>query len=659
MKKTLFSLLIILICFFALTACEETPAESEHQHSWGDWVVEKEADCKSEGELVRRCFECNEEECASISKLQHNQIIVLGKAPTCTERGCTDAVCCSKCDEVITPSIEIQKIPHEPTTVSGKPSTCTEVGYSESVSCSACGEIITPPEELEKEPHTPSDWIIVSKASCSKEGLKRKECTTCKIPIEEESTEKEAHTESGWRFEAVATCTKSGLKYKVCTVCSEKIKSEIDPMLEHSFKETVPYEAPTYQESGKKAHLKCTRCTAISLDGINECTANDVYLPKLDYINKGEKCPGIGAEHTMTNAPVAFVKTAEPDCDSWGYDVYECITCKAPVLTNWSESAHQYDLTVPIGKRDPGCETYGFWFYGCSVCGEPIDTDEGNLPIPNDAPEGSEWVSGGVLRLPKLGHAWDETKTNVTTPPTCTSTGLAVCFCVNCKDYYAVTLESLGHAWSDWDVVTTPTETSEGEKMRSCTRSICAITETKKIPPLDTVRFSCSVTGESGNSETYFTNGEKLILTIYHNAYNVDLCSIAIRLNYDSQTLSFVSGGILCDCTDSAGDLLFQPENCAIGGKNAGFVIVKAQTYGFGEAPYNKTLNGHGVFVTIVFEVKESAANGSSINISPALSGEVASGVHVMNGTEVDEVDIEFEELPVLWVPSGEWTPID
>lgn len=409
MKKTLFSLLIVLICFFALTACEEIPVEPEHQHSWGDWKIEKEADCQSAGELVRHCFECDEEETSAISKLPHKEITVVGKA-----------------------------------------SSCTEAGYTESVSCSQCGEVITPPEEIEKLSHIESDWITEREATCAREGREIKECTVCKELVEEKSIEKEKHTESGWRFEKVATCNQSGLKYKFCTACNQRFESEIIPMLEHDFKESISYKAPTYHEFGIKAHLKCTRCTAISLNGTDECTVNDLYIPMLDYINKGTECPGAGAEHTMTNAPIAFVKTVAPKCEEWGYDVYECITCEAPVLANWSKPSHKYDLAAPVAKTDPGCDTYGFWFYGCSVCGEPIDSDEGNFPIPNDAPAGSEWVSGGVLRLPMLEHKWDETKTNVTTPPTDNTPGKAVKFCTYCSDYFNVDLPALKGPVGTW-----------------------------------------------------------------------------------------------------------------------------------------------------------------------------------------------------------------
>ena len=179
-------------------------------------------------------------------------------------------------------------------------------------------------------------------------------------------------------------------------------------MLDHSFTEEIPYEAPTYYASGIKAHLKCTRCTAISLDGIDECTASDLYLPALDYINKGTECPGRYSTHTMTNAPLVFVRTITPGCTNDGYDLYKCIECSRDVATNYIKASHKYDLTSPVATSAPSCTKYGFWFYGCGVCGIPgnasDDTGTTNAPIPSTAPAGSEWVSGGVLRLPKLAH---------------------------------------------------------------------------------------------------------------------------------------------------------------------------------------------------------------------------------------------------------------
>ena len=71
-------------------------------------------------------------------------------------------------------------------------------------------------------------------------------------------------------------------------------------------------------------------------------------------------CPGEGKEHTMANAPVVFVKTVAPQCGVKGYDYYECETCKAPVLTNWTEignGSHTWgEWTV---STQPTCDKYG------------------------------------------------------------------------------------------------------------------------------------------------------------------------------------------------------------------------------------------------------------------------------------------------------------
>ena len=74
MKKRLLILLaalLCLVCALALTACEEeTPEESAHTHTWGEWVQTTPATCMEKGVKTRTC-ECGQGETDVIPELDH------------------------------------------------------------------------------------------------------------------------------------------------------------------------------------------------------------------------------------------------------------------------------------------------------------------------------------------------------------------------------------------------------------------------------------------------------------------------------------------------------------------------------------------------------------------------------------------------------------
>ncbi len=109
MKKTLFVLIFLLICIFALSACSQDFANTdgtlpnqpdddttsdetlECDHAFGDWVTSKEATCSEEGQSYRVCSKCLKEETKKIAKtdehnfsIQNTNAMFLAADATCT-----------------------------------------------------------------------------------------------------------------------------------------------------------------------------------------------------------------------------------------------------------------------------------------------------------------------------------------------------------------------------------------------------------------------------------------------------------------------------------------------------------------------------------------------------------------------------------------------
>ena len=109
MKKTLFALIFLLICIFALSACSQDSTNTDEKlpnqpdddttsdetlecdHAFGDWLTSKEATCYEEGQSYRVCSECSKEETKKLAKtdehnfsIQNTNAMFLAADATCT-----------------------------------------------------------------------------------------------------------------------------------------------------------------------------------------------------------------------------------------------------------------------------------------------------------------------------------------------------------------------------------------------------------------------------------------------------------------------------------------------------------------------------------------------------------------------------------------------
>ena len=96
----------------------------EHQHSFGEWTVTKEASCTEKGEETRSC-ECGETETREIPALGHTEEVIPAVAATCTETGLTEGKKCSVCGEILVAQEVVPALGHD--FVNGDCSRCDAV----------------------------------------------------------------------------------------------------------------------------------------------------------------------------------------------------------------------------------------------------------------------------------------------------------------------------------------------------------------------------------------------------------------------------------------------------------------------------------------------------------------------------------------------------
>ena len=80
----------------------EIPATGEH--SFGEWIIDKQASCGVAGSKHRTCSVCGETETQTIPALEHNYTTVITKQPTCTTPG-EKVTTCSICGDRIVETI--------------------------------------------------------------------------------------------------------------------------------------------------------------------------------------------------------------------------------------------------------------------------------------------------------------------------------------------------------------------------------------------------------------------------------------------------------------------------------------------------------------------------------------------------------------------------
>jgi len=142
-------------------------------HSFGEWVVTKEATCTVDGHMTRTCSVCQATETQVIPATGHQVSAEweTTKKATCTEKG-TQVKKCTVCGEVVK-SRETKALGHKLKTVRTEP-TCTEEGV-EYKKCSRCDAEIEK-KVLEALGHNWSEWKRTKEPTTSSKGMEEHYC---------------------------------------------------------------------------------------------------------------------------------------------------------------------------------------------------------------------------------------------------------------------------------------------------------------------------------------------------------------------------------------------------------------------------------------------------------------------------------------------------
>ena len=330
--------------------------------------------------------------------------------PTCEEQGYTEYTC-SYCKGSYIAD-EVPMLTHDLTVKTFK-GDCTQGSYN-LYSCSNCDYTYKSDEVYPKE-HTFGEWLVRIPADEGHAGIKYRICIDCSfeetaaIPVTDHT-----HTVGDWYMEKEATCDEYGIKAQKCEQCGEIINTEEIKPTGHDY---VSDETKvTCTENGYTVNT-CSKC-------------GDTY--QSDVVT--------ASGHIESDWNI----DSEETCTTDGKRSKHCTVCNEKITEETIEATGHVNC-VWIVIEEATCTVIGSRESKCLACGEIVDKE---IVAP-------------------LGHKYSA----VTTEVSCTENGFTSYTCSVCSDHYdADIVEAEGHIEGEWEVMTEPTTTSDGLRVKYCTK---------------------------------------------------------------------------------------------------------------------------------------------------------------------------------------------
>ncbi len=222
--------------------------------------------------------------------------------------------------------------------------TCTTAGYTGDTYCTDCGALVIKGEIIPATGHTFGEWVVVTEATCTTDGLKTHTCTVCDYTETEVIAATGIHVNTEVKGAVAATCTTDGYTGDTyCTDCGALVtKSEVIPATGHTFGEWTVITEATCTTDGLQSHT-CTAC---------DYTETEVIA-----------ATGVHANTEVKGAVAATCTTA-------GYtgDTY-CTDCGALVTEGEVIPATGHTFGEWVVVTEASC-TDGLKTHTCTVCGE-------------------------------------------------------------------------------------------------------------------------------------------------------------------------------------------------------------------------------------------------------------------------------------------------
>ena len=416
---------------------------------------------------------------------------------------------CSICDETVTTPVVATEAVHdwsEPY-LQGEDNPCTPEGAVYVKKCATCETVVEVSKE-QYDDHkwvlTGNDQPVV----CVNDGWVEFKCEYCnelkKVVVESTYTDHDWEEVSAENTKTEPDHENTGLAVVKCTRCDET-KDVVLETVNHTWVEQAAVEA-TCTENGNSVYYLCecgkmatkagdvyTLITAIPVIKAEGHDTTSVTVPGdcYTYSVTTTTCSKCDFEEVVTGTEYVhsyaeeYTSKVDPTCKTYGYFFYGCTICgeEAAVKSVRIEKlAHNFDegnesRTNIVYESEGSCTEDRVYYYTCinvvngTVCGalskknveEAKDhTWEYNEVVANcveggykekwcsvcDASKTTTYEKYDVVGVNEDNHkitTTGELAYKVTTPATCTATGVGLHYCTYCNDNYSEVIPALEH----------------------------------------------------------------------------------------------------------------------------------------------------------------------------------------------------------------------
>ena len=152
------------------------PDNPKTNHTFGEWETVTDSTCTATGTKKHTCTGCDYSETGVIEKKAHTTEHHDRVDPTCTTTGSIEYWQCSVCGKKFSDAacttevtdVTLDKLPHSAGTAWEK-----DTAYHWHL-CTSCGS-----EVMDKAVHTYGDWVVITEATETETGLRKRTCSVC------------------------------------------------------------------------------------------------------------------------------------------------------------------------------------------------------------------------------------------------------------------------------------------------------------------------------------------------------------------------------------------------------------------------------------------------------------------------------------------------
>ena len=271
--------LLVAMCLcmvFSLFACTEevttltdSPATDAPTEEKTEAPTQEKTEAPTSEKTEAPTDEPTETEEPTEAPCAHEEVVLEGKAATCTEAGLTEGKKCAKCEEILVPQEEIPATGHTEETLAAVAPTCQATGLTEGKKCSVCEAVLTAQETVAIDPnaHNMDNGTPAEAAKCGDKATvtykcQNEGCTHTNVVEGEEL----AHDMDEGTVTTAPTCTEKGVKTFKCKRegCDHETTDEV-AALGHT-EETVAGKAATCTATGLTDGKKCSVCGVTTVE---------------------------------------------------------------------------------------------------------------------------------------------------------------------------------------------------------------------------------------------------------------------------------------------------------------------------------------------------------------------------------------------------------